>query len=75
MKIITEVNDFYDARPLLHGQALNNFDMLGINEVEMVLEVLPDMTDTEFNDFFWFETDYIAKILDYEDWEELCSVH
>lgn len=75
MKIITEVNDFYDARALLSGQALDNFDMLGINEVEMVLEVLPDMTDTEFNDFFWFETDYIAQILDYEDWEELCSVH
>lgn len=26
---------------------------------------------TELNDFFWFERDYIAEILGYEDWEAL----
>lgn len=72
MKIITEVNDFFDARPLLSGQALDNFDMLDLKEIDIILGILPDMTDTEFNDFFWFETGFIAKSLGYEDWEELC---
>jgi hypothetical protein len=26
---------------------------------------------TELNDLFWFERDYIAEILGYEDWEAL----
>ena len=28
-------------------------------------------TDTEINDFFWFERDTIAEWLGYEDWEDL----
>lgn len=26
---------------------------------------------TELNDLFWFDRDYIAEILGYEDWEAL----
>ena len=32
----------------------------------------PDgMTDTQVNDLFWFEEDFIAQILGYRNWEEL----
>lgn len=35
-------------------------------------ECYPDgMTDTEINDFFWFERDYIAELLGYNDFDEL----
>lgn len=29
------------------------------------------MTDTQINDYFWFERDNIAQILGFDDWEEL----
>lgn len=28
-------------------------------------------TETDINDFFWFETDTIADLLGYSDWEAL----
>lgn len=30
-------------------------------------------TQTEINDLFWLDPDYIACILGYEDWEELLA--
>ena len=29
------------------------------------------MTETEINDFVWFEDDYIAELLGYDDFDEL----
>ena len=29
------------------------------------------LSETEVNDFFWFETDTIADLLGYEDWNAL----
>lgn len=29
------------------------------------------LTETEVNDIFWFETDTIADLLGYEDWDAL----
>ena len=43
-------------------------------EIEGILECSNTgdyMTDTEINDFFWFEDDTIAEWLGYEDWEDL----
>jgi hypothetical protein len=31
------------------------------------------LTRTDINDFFWFETDYIAQDLGYKDWEALLA--
>lgn len=44
-----------------------------LEQIEAMLEDLnPDgMSDTEINDFFWFEDDTIAEWLGYEDFEEL----
>jgi hypothetical protein len=73
MKIYTEEN-------------LTNFEFWGgardtvryltddeLEQIEAILEDLnPDgMSDTEINDFFWFEDDTIAEWLGYADFEEL----
>lgn len=30
-------------------------------------------SETDINDFFWFELDLIAQILDYNDWDDLMN--
>ena len=44
-----------------------------LDTIEAMLEELcPNgMTETELNDFFWFENDTIAEWLGFEDWEAL----
>lgn len=44
-----------------------------LDEIETQLEDLnPDgMNETEINDLFWFEEDYIAEILGFNNWAEL----
>ena len=44
-----------------------------VDEVEeLINEVFPDTpTDTEINDFLWFERDTIAQHLGFSDWEHL----
>lgn len=46
-----------------------------LNTIESILEEqYPDgMSETELNDFFWFEDDTIAKWLGYEDFEALMN--
>lgn len=39
---------------------------------EYLMEVYPDgMHEIEVNDFFWFETDWIAKYLGFKSFEQL----
>ena len=40
------------------------------DEVESLIEEMELGTDTEINDFLWFERDFIAQHLGYEDWDE-----
>ena len=44
-----------------------------LDQIEFELESLyPEgMTDTQVNDIFWFEEDFIAQCLGYRDWEAL----
>ena len=44
-----------------------------IDQIESVLEdCYPDgITDTQINDIFWFEDDWIAECLGFADWETL----
>ena len=37
---------------------------------EFIEECFSHPTDTDINDFLWFERDQIAEYLGYEDWEE-----
>lgn len=43
------------------------------DQIESVLEdCYPDgITDTQINDIFWFEEDWIAECLGFADWETL----
>ena len=67
---------------------LKNFDFWGgakdtvkylteseLDTIESYLEDLyPEgMTDTELNDFMWFEDDTIAEWLDYNDFDEILN--
>lgn len=48
------------------------------DEIETIESVLEDafpngMSETEINDFFWFEEDTIAEWLGYSDFEEIMN--
>jgi hypothetical protein len=56
--------------------AVNTYNALTfeqLDEVESYLdELYPDgMSETELNDLFWFDADWIAEILGFEDFEDL----
>lgn len=43
-----------------------------LDTIESMLEdVSDDWSDTEINDFFWFERDTIAQWLGYDDYEDM----
>lgn len=74
-KEICHPNDFdfwcgakYTVEHLSHGELATVFDILEDSYPE-------GMTETELNDFFWFETDTIAEWLGYRNWEELEKAH
>lgn len=69
-----------------HETSLNNFDTwAGANYTkdalfdyeldyieEQLIELYPDgLTETEVNDFLWFDRDIIANWLKYETWDDL----
>ena len=77
MKIYTEIS-------------LNNFntwaganstkDELTWKELDILEEALNELypeglDETTLNDILWFETDWIAEILGYSDWEDLIDNH
>lgn len=58
--------------------ATDTVKYLTSEELEMVqdyiVECFPEgMTETELNDFLWFEDDVIADILGYESFEEIVN--
>lgn len=45
-----------------------------LDTIEFILEDIyleSEITDTTINDIFWFEDDWIAEMLGYENWESL----
>ena len=46
-----------------------------LDTVEKILEdIYPEgMSETQINDIFWFEDDWIAEILGYNDFEEIMN--
>lgn len=74
MKITKEINAASDFEFWSGGA--DTVKYLTNDEVETVLSFLeecyPDgMTETQLNDFFWFECDEIAQMLGYNDFEEI----
>lgn len=53
-----------DTVKYLTSEELDHFECMLEDDYET-------MTETEINDFFWFEDNFIAKMLGYEDFEQL----
>ena len=47
-----------------------------MNQIESILEdSYPEgMTETQINDIFWFEQDWIAEMLGFRSWEHLIGI-
>ena len=78
MKIIKEINGWNDLEHTLWSGGADTIKDLTCEEIETVLDILetslPEeniMTETELNDFFWFERDTIAEWLGYENFDEI----
>ena len=76
MKVFKEVES-YDDFDFWSG-ARDTVKYLTSDEIELVFstleEIYPEgMTETELNDFFWFEDDTIAEWLGYSDFEEIIN--
>lgn len=74
MKITKEVTTKNDFN--FWSGAVYTVDELTDEEFEQVINELdltyPEgMTETELNDLFWFEDDFVAVLLGYNNWEEL----
>lgn len=56
--------------------AKDTIEELGYNEIEIIESILEEaypegISETEVNDFFWFERDTIAEWLGYNDFDEI----
>lgn len=72
MTIKQEMNleDFPFWSGARHTEAVLKWTELQTIENELVAQK-DEWDATELNDLFWFERDYIAEILGYENWEAL----
>lgn len=76
MKIYKEVNSVYDFD--FWSGAKDTVKYLLDSEVNEIISMLEmsgydEMSETELNDFFWFETDTIAEWLGYKDFDEIMN--
>ena len=76
MKIYKEVNSVYDFD--FWSGAKDTVKYLLDSEVNEIISMLEmsgydEMSETELNDFFWFETDTIAEWLGYNDFDEIMN--
>lgn len=74
MTITKEVTSVFDFE--FWSGAADTVKYLTAEEVETIIDLLEDcypdgMTETELNDFFWFEDQTIAEWLGYNDFEEI----
>lgn len=76
MKIYKEVNNVYDFD--FWSGAKDTVKYLTDSEVNEIISMLEmsgydEMSETELNDFFWFECDTIAEWLGYNDFDEIMN--
>jgi hypothetical protein len=76
MKVYKEVNSANDFD--FWGGAKDTVKYLSDDEIETVFSMLEDsgddeMSETELNDFFWFEDDTIADWLGWPDFETIMN--
>ena len=77
MKIYTEKSlrdfEFWSGAKTTAETIWDKFGAKGFDTIESELEAMyPEgMDETQINDIFWFEEDYIATLLGYRNWEHL----
>ena len=76
MKIYKEVNSVYDFE--FWSGAKDTVEYLLDSEVNEIISMLEmsgydEMSETELNDFFWFECDTIAEWLGFNDFDEIMN--
>ena len=74
MKIIHEIDSLTDFKPW--SGAVSTYETLTYEQLTQLDDILEDlypegMTDTQVNDTLWFETDWIAELLGFRNWEHL----
>lgn len=80
--IIYGVNNFYDLKNASWGGALQTLEKIEeLGKEEEFIALINDIlecnaidkmywTNTQLNDFIWFDTDYIEECLDCKLWDE-----
>lgn len=74
MKIIREIYSLTDFDPW--SGAVSTYETLNYEQLKQLDSILEEyypegMTDTQVNDILWFETDWIAELLGFRNWEHL----
>lgn len=74
MKVYKEVNYAWDFEFWSGGKDTAND--LTDHEIGIIFDLIDDMypdgcSETDVNDIFWFERDWIAEALGYSDYDEL----
>lgn len=78
MKMLTYINlkDFpfwSGARDIIQFLTEEDFQKIETYLEEEMAAAREILTETEINDIFWFETDTIAEILGYKDYEDFLA--
>lgn len=76
MIITKEISTANDVRDLVWSGAADRVADLSDEQIESILNILEDsypdgMSETELNDFFWFDGDTYAEWLGYRDEEQM----
>ena len=78
MKVTKEIYDAYSVRHMVWSGAKDTVEYLTNGEIETILAILEDtypdgMSETELNEFFWFEDDIIAEWLGFDSFEDIIN--
>lgn len=80
MKIYRDTDNYrtHDIRNWFWSGGADTVEDLRDDEIELILTMLREsspegLSDTEVNDFFWFERDTIADWLGYSSYEEIMN--
>lgn len=73
MKVYREIIDISEFK--FWSGACYTVKALGIERTQIIWGMLSEISEdiiseTQVNDFFWFDTDTIAEWLGFEDWED-----
>ena len=74
MKVIHEIDGLIDFEPW--SGAVSTYETLTDEQLKQLDSILEEcypegVTDTEVNDILWFETDWIAELPGFRNWEHL----